>query len=786
MKNILKFLLVIITVSIGQQVLGQVYVDQSATGSGNGSSWANAYTSVDDAISNASNGSEIWIAKGKYIQTSTLEITDKGFKIYGSFAGSESSIAGRDFKNETIISGDVMDDDDPNNLRSNMSDNLDLVVKASQKDNELLIDGIVVEGGRGELVGEFSNDKATGGGMILIGKIRMVNSIVRNNLARFGGGIYIQNVSGRAPDIKFEACQFIMNEGIKFGGAIYAAFGGTVVSFDECSFSDNKAEYGATVLVGGASARTTGTITNCMFLNNEGVFGAGLSLDGMVDAVVTGCHFEGNEGVRGGGLYIGEDANSKIEDCVFLKNSAVEIGLGAGMYIQNESKTTIINCEFDSNVGIGAGGGLFSLGNKSDIEIKNSKFNDNSVTGETGLGGGLFAQDSEIEIDNCSFDSNKAIIGGAINLDDCNNPKVVNSNFANNTASLSGAIEVEDSQLELENSTFENNIASISGGAITAFDGGSLTASNCEFTNNESTTNWGGAVYIDGDNDKTNQFDRCSFISNRSAESAAALYHTDGDISLTNCVFADNVASDGGIGNALSLNQETQTEFESKIINCSFYENAGGLGSITLWAGEGAKTNLVIQNNAFGGSGDHIVLEAGTVEVNSEGGNLVSNNSSSDFVNNSQDLNDTDPLYQNPDQGDLTLKDNSPCIDAGVESGAPGIDFNGNNRDGKPDIGAYEKSAATFVQAVQKLEGSLKMLGNPVDKFLRLEFSNDMTGTFRFELMDLNGRILNSQQIIKTGTVMPINMTVEQYEAGLMLFRLTKDNRWITGKFAKL
>ena len=44
----------------------------------------------------------------------------------------------------------------------------------------------------------------------------------------------------------------------------------------------------------------------------------------------------------------------------------------------------------------------------------------------------------------------------------------------------------------------------------------------------------------------------------------------------------------------------------------------------------------------------------------------------------------------NPDQGDYHLQSGSPAIDAGTIDGAPLTDFEYRERDGSPDIGAFE------------------------------------------------------------------------------------------------
>ena len=60
---------------------------------------------------------------------------------------------------------------------------------------------------------------------------------------------------------------------------------------------------------------------------------------------------------------------------------------------------------------------------------------------------------------------------------------------------------------------------------------------------------------------------------------------------------------------------------------------------------------------------------------------------------------DKDPLFRSPSGGNFQLQKASPCIDAGTVSGgfvAPKYDIDGNPRDAKPDMGAYEYKAADY------------------------------------------------------------------------------------------
>ena len=71
-----------------------VFVDASATGANDGTSWADAYADLQDALATAVSGDDIWVAAGTYKPTSTMDRTVsfvmvEGVGIYGGFAGNE-------------------------------------------------------------------------------------------------------------------------------------------------------------------------------------------------------------------------------------------------------------------------------------------------------------------------------------------------------------------------------------------------------------------------------------------------------------------------------------------------------------------------------------------------------------------------------------------------------------------------------------------------------------------------------------------------------------------------
>lgn len=97
------------------------YVKPVASGSGNGSSWANASSDLQVMIDASAANDEVWVAAGTYKPaayptgssggTSSRDyafLLKDGVKVYGGFAGTETLLAQRNYTtNPTTLSGDI-------------------------------------------------------------------------------------------------------------------------------------------------------------------------------------------------------------------------------------------------------------------------------------------------------------------------------------------------------------------------------------------------------------------------------------------------------------------------------------------------------------------------------------------------------------------------------------------------------------------------------------------------------------------------------------------------------
>ena len=153
----------VLSIFMGCSVLStqaQIYVDASATGANDGSSWEDAYTDLQAALDVAAENAEIRVASGTYKPTaapddSTDDNRNKAFHfnknlvLKGSYNPTTNAQV---FANPSILSGDFNDDDVITGSGSTLSitgnsENAYHVLITADLTTEAVIEGFLITGG---------------------------------------------------------------------------------------------------------------------------------------------------------------------------------------------------------------------------------------------------------------------------------------------------------------------------------------------------------------------------------------------------------------------------------------------------------------------------------------------------------------------------------------------------------------------------------------------------------------------------------------------------------------
>jgi hypothetical protein len=385
-----------------------LFVDKNATGSGDGTSWTDAFTELHEALEWATcpDVNEIWVAAGTYHPTAwddreaTFGLLN-GVAVYGGFAGGETDLSQRDWTaNETILSGDI-------GAAADSTDNSYHVVTGSGTDSTAVLDGFTVAWGHAESPGA-----GDGGGMYNVsGSPKIINVTFTNNFANgWGGGMHNDNSSPTLSNVTIT---------LNTANDSHADCGGAGM------FNTNN---------------SSPTLTNVTFLRNR-TNGAAGGMCNFHDSSPTLTHvvFEDNVGIIGGAMY---NLNSSpiLENVLFYSNSSFQReinGFGGGMY--NESSSPMLmDVVFSSNTGL-SGGGMHN--NHSSPTLVNVSFSENRALtdGAEEYGGGMCNRsNSHPTLVNTILWGNHAHSGGDEIFNDSSTPEISYSLIAGSGGSGAG------------------------------------------------------------------------------------------------------------------------------------------------------------------------------------------------------------------------------------------------------------------------------------------------------------------------------------------------------------
>lgn len=811
MKQLFTLSFLFFNVFLHSQTL---FVKANAVGANNGTSWLNAYVSLDAALAVAVPGQEIWVGAGTYKPAISFAL-QTGVSLYGGFNGTETALQQRNPSlNLCILNGDLLGNDVTGNFILNRLDNVQHVVTvfANASTQAALIDGFEIRGGQ-TLTGTANPDLSRRGAGVLAG----AKAIVRNcrfadNFGESGAGLA---AIGTASDgIVVDGCVFEANQATEQSilllrqtptglvnncvfrnnltnrGALYPAET-TDITIDSCLFEGNDAgaNFGASIF----SWQASWTLSNSVFRKNKSA-NAGIYIDnreGGDFVTVDKCLFEQDTAFNFGGAGIyGWQMTGAIKNCTFRDNYAPN---AAAMYFNGsefDSQFSVDSCVFENNVSTGYGGTSI-WHNRTKYTLSNSIFRDNVAPSS---GAALYHGDTtEFLIRNCLFEGSKGNYAAAVanygigcigTFEDCTFQEnealqgggAVSNGFKadvlfkdcaflRNTASFGGAIFTQNdtTRLRVDGCLFSENTSSGNGGAILINRNIATDIRNSEFTFN--TGDFGAAIQATGDSALT--IENTIFRNNFAITQGGALNLNETKTTLTNCLFAKNINVGGGVGGAISINAGDSTESIVKAVNCTFADNEAGIGAgIAQWQDGAGSAQLQLQNcllqNPFG---ENYSIEAGVPKVVSLNGNQSSDATLVAELTGNKDDHDLSITFLDAFNDDYRLT-MSAAVDGGVAAGAPTTDLLGNPRIGLPDRGCYELGLNS-VKNVGFQVFAAQCSPNPASERSTLSIENEGLGELEISVWNSAGQRVLVQNASKNASKFSVDLDVSNWLSGV-------------------
>ncbi len=501
---------------------GIVYVNDSVSQGGSGTTWMNAlsgnmpscrytgYTLLYEAIRDVPDSCRVWVKKGVY-KPCTDNDRSKSFhlyagnKLYGGFGGTESDFTQREINmNPTVLSGDI-------GIAGDSLDNSFHIITSRFKpgsiSDEAFVSGFTFRDANAN--GEVENSN---GGCILNevnAEIQVEKSIFNNNFATTGAVIFnlgsafltscklTENQSsgsvtngisgifiGDSLEIGPENTRCILNL-----GSLFLKNSSVTGSFTTNWWNDDAS----------ASNRGNATFLNCSIRNISGC-----ALNNSDSLFLKNCRIDSTK--SSGGAFV----NSGYTEMQYCSMSHDSAGTLTPSFYQSGSPGGILNSGtlrmkgsiMKNNDAVGPGGGIQNSGN---LWIDSSYFEKNNggvrppyyIGGNLWVtfiaahfsGGAIHNSSGQAVITNTIFNGNRADYGGAI-ANMAGKVTLSNCKLVNNFSLVSGAALFNHSQMDIRNCLYANNYSDAAkqvGGIIACGKGGKYQFRNCDIVNNTSS-----------------------------------------------------------------------------------------------------------------------------------------------------------------------------------------------------------------------------------------------------------------------------------------------------------
>lgn len=331
-----------------------IYVDADAAGLNDGTSWTNAYTSLQDALAAAEATDEIWVAEGTYTphasdQAISFALVD-GVAVYGGFTGGELTRDERNSDpatNNTVLSGEI---GNPGLL----TDNSMTVVSSDGVGSTTILDGFTITAGYADGQRGLPHPDRSGAGMHNdSSSLTLTNLIFSANQANWGAGLFNNKSTPTITNV-----QFLGNTADSSGGGLYNKSSNAVLNNVE--FESNVAGAGGGVY----NDASQPSFTDVDFRFNTASGNGGAIYNNVGSGVLVNVTFQGDTAGAGGAIY-NNASNPTITNATFAGETATGSG---GALFNLDSDPVLTNVSMSGNVAANLGGGLYNQGSSPTVQ----------------------------------------------------------------------------------------------------------------------------------------------------------------------------------------------------------------------------------------------------------------------------------------------------------------------------------------------------------------------------------------------------------------------------------
>lgn len=342
-------------------------------------------------------------------------------------------------------------------------------------------------------------------------------------------------------------------------------------------------------------------------------------------------------------------------------------------------------------------------------------------------GGAINTRSTSFLFQNLIVDNNLGYWGGQI-YNYQGSPRFENMEITNGWAFWGGGMHSRGSSPILKNVYFANNYGDLAGGGMYNVEFGSPTLENVTFfANTTGADGQGGGLYS---YIKVNlKMNNVAFIDNYAGYAGGGIgFVADGinqDVTFQNCLFAGNTTN--GHGGGIMFFDAQQGGITFKVENSTFYDNKAATGApLGIWYDQEANgipvefNNSIVWNNTTSISGS----ANPTFVINNS---LLQNEECPPNVECNNVIFNTEPLFTDAENGDFSLTENSPAVNAGNNSLFTGLNENtldlagnsrvyGYNQGGIIDMGAYEFQGGGLSVSDLNNTTKLQYYPNPIQR----------------------------------------------------------------------